>query len=158
MPLTANTDKIYVLKVALDGCRRIWRRIAIRGDQTLGDLHQEIFDAFERYDEHLYTFYLAPKTVKLTRASAYRNGKRYSHPGALDNLWHGEAKNAEETTIASLCLSEKQVILYLFDFGDDWWHVITVEKVDADPATAAYYPSVIAERGEAPAQYPQLEE
>ncbi len=33
--------------------KKIWRRIAIRGNQTLDDLHETIFDAFDReeYDE-----------------------------------------------------------------------------------------------------------
>lgn len=35
---------IVILKVALDGLRGTWRRIAIRDDQTLGDLHAAIFN------------------------------------------------------------------------------------------------------------------
>jgi hypothetical protein len=32
------------------------RTIQMRGDQTLEDLHHAIFDAFDRFDEHLYEF------------------------------------------------------------------------------------------------------
>src|SRR5437762_10819730 len=32
------------------------RTIQIRGDQTLEDLHQAIFDAFGRWEEHMYEF------------------------------------------------------------------------------------------------------
>ena len=150
---------IVILKVALDGRRGTWRRIAIRDDQTLGDLHAAIYHAFDRYDEHLYTFYVAPKSVKLTRASAHRNGIRYSHPAALDNLMSGIGeKNAEKTTIASLRLSTGQVFLYLFDFGDEWWHVVTVEQTDAEADAALRYPAVIAKRGESPAQYAEYDE
>ena len=150
---------VIILKVALDGRRGTWRRIAIHSDQTLGDLHAAIFNAFDRYDEHLYTFYVAPKTVKLTRASAHRNAMSYSHPAALDNLMGGRGeKNAEKTTIASLRLSADQVFLYLFDFGDEWWHVITVEQTDAEVDGALRYPAVIAKRGESPAQYAEYDE
>lgn len=151
---------ITILKVALDGRRGTWRRIAIRNDQTLGDLHLAIFHAFDRYDEHLYTFYVAPKTVKLTRASAYRNGTPYSHPAAIENSMMGsrEEKNAEMTTIASLRLSAGQVFLYLFDFGDEWWHVITVEQTGVEADVALRYPAVIAKRGESPAQYAAYDE
>jgi hypothetical protein len=154
-----KSNIIYILKVALDGRRGIWRRIAIRAEQTLGDLHTAIYHAFDRYDEHLYTFYVNEKTVKLTRASAYSNAMRYSHPDALDSLmgWRDE-KNAERTTIASLRLSVGQVIMYLFDFGDDWWHVITVEKTDAESDPALRYPAVIAKRGESPTQYAEEDE
>ena len=34
----------------------ISRTIQIRGDQTLKDLHHAIFDAFDRFDEHLFEF------------------------------------------------------------------------------------------------------
>lgn len=49
---------MFVFKVALKGARRIWHRIAIRSDQTLDDLHKAIFNAFDRYDEHIYSFYI----------------------------------------------------------------------------------------------------
>ena len=48
---------IYTFKVKLKFAKRIWRRIDIRSDQTLKNLHDIIFTAFDRYDEHLYTFY-----------------------------------------------------------------------------------------------------
>ena len=162
-------SNVYIMKVALDGKRGTWRRIAIRGDQTLNDLHLTIFDAFDRYDEHLFTFYVAPKTVKLTRRNAYEKAAaKYSDPRALDDGGFGDdgfgsrkrprARNAEQTTMASLGLSEGQVILYLFDFGDEWWHVTTVEQTDAEPDPALQYPSIIAQRGESPARYAEEEE
>jgi hypothetical protein len=159
----AQTPKVYVLKVALDGKRGTWRRIAIRGDQTLDDLHAAIFKAFDRYDAHLYTFYVAPVGVKLTRRNAWEvaSGK-YSHHGALlfDGAFGEQSreKDAAKTTIASLRLSVGQVFLYLFDFGDEWWHAITVEDTKAVPDPALRYPAVIATRGESPAQYAEDEE
>ena len=47
---------IFVLKVALEGDKSVWRRIAFRGDQTLDDVHEAVYRAFDRYDEHLYSF------------------------------------------------------------------------------------------------------
>jgi len=52
-----ETKHIYTLKVKLKFAKSSWRRITIRGDQTLKDLHHAIFRAFDRYDEHLYAFY-----------------------------------------------------------------------------------------------------
>lgn len=34
----------------------VYRVIEMRGDQTLASLHEAIFDAFKRDDEHLYQF------------------------------------------------------------------------------------------------------
>jgi len=155
--------RIIIFKVALDRRRGTWRRIALRDDQTLGDLHAAIFRAFDRYDEHLYTFYIATKAVKLTRGNAHEKAVKYSHPQALDAGGEWDAgvggrklpreKSAEQTTLASLRLSVGQVFLYLFDFGDEWWHVITVEETTAESDPNLRYPAVIATRGASPSQY-----
>ncbi len=47
--------------------------------------------------------------------------------------------------------------MYLFDFGDEWWHDITVEQTDA-PAEKGKYPRIVEEHGKAPPQYPDLDE
>lgn len=46
---------------------------------------------------------------------------------------------------------------YLFDFGDMWWHEVTVEQIDAK-SEPGKHPRVIATRGESPPQYPDLDE
>ena len=151
---------IYILKVALEGDRSIWRRIAIRGDQTLDDLHAAIYQAFDRDDEHLYAFYIGTKIGKQTRRQFLRNAMRYMPPYALDSYMEreGEAKNVEKSTIASLHLVARQGFYYLFDFGDEWWHFITVENIDAEMDPKLRYPTVIDRRGESPAQYEYEEE
>ena len=55
---TRTGSKIeYQFKVRLKQRRSIWRSVVLRGNQTLEDLHEAIFMAFERYDAHLYSFY-----------------------------------------------------------------------------------------------------
>jgi hypothetical protein len=49
------------------------------------------------------------------------------------------------------------LFFYLFDFGDDWWHEITVESVDA-PAEKGKYPRIVETHGNSPPQYPEDEE
>src|SRR5262249_9865238 len=53
------------------------RTIQIRGDQTLEDLHHAVFDAFGRFDEHMYEFQFGkgpmdPKGPRYVLPSAYR--------------------------------------------------------------------------------------
>ncbi len=55
-----KTWSIYTFKVALKGAKGIWRRIEVAGKQTLDDLHEAIFEAFDREEEHLYSFYFPP--------------------------------------------------------------------------------------------------
>lgn len=149
---------VYVFKVALQGNKRIWRRIAVRSDQTLDDFHQAIFKAFDRDDEHLYSFYF-PSPGSRGRA-VLRTALEYAHPGYVEegDFFGGKrVHNAAEAALGTLGLASGQRILYLFDFGDSWWHEVTVERTDA-PVEAETYPCVVEKRGESPPQYPGDEE
>jgi len=62
----------------------ISRTIQIRGDQTLEDLHHAIFDAFDRFDEHMYEF-------QFGKGPMDRKAPRYVLPNA-DDLDMGDGK------------------------------------------------------------------
>jgi hypothetical protein len=63
MARRTHSEDEYRFKVNLKGAKRIWRLIAMRGDQTLDDLYEGIFRAFDRFDDHLYSFYF-PKAPR----------------------------------------------------------------------------------------------
>ena len=150
-----DTGAVCVLQVALAGTDKIWRKIAIREGQTLHDLHYIIFDAFDRDDEHMYSFFFPHSPLKrLDVRKIYRSSDEYTHPYAYENAgpFSSEGQNAAETPIQSLNLSEGQVFYYLFDFGDEWWHEITVEKT-GETADNGNYPRIVERKGESPEQY-----
>src|SRR3954454_24316954 len=55
----------------------ISRTIQIRGDQTLEDLHRAIFDAFGRWEEHMYEFQFGQGPMD-------PEAPRYVLPGAFE--------------------------------------------------------------------------
>jgi hypothetical protein len=122
------------------------RVIRIRGDQTLEDLHAAIFDAFDRWDEHMYEFQFGkgPNDPK---------GKRYVLPTGFDPGEKNIAGDVVETTIDSLGLKVDQAFGYWFDFGDDWWHQINVLAID-DKVPKGKFPKVTKRVGKSPPQYP----
>ena len=126
----------------------ISRTIQIRGDQTLGRLHETIFDAFDREDEHLYEFQIGGAGPMDPEA------KRYAHPMARADPFPTGATvgDAERTTLASLGLEADEIFGYWFDFGDDWWHQIDVVEIEAE-APRGRFPKVTARIGESPPQY-----
>lgn len=151
--------------------QEVWRTIGIRGDQTLEDLHWAIYDAFDRYDPHMYEFHFGKKPHD-------RKAKRYVMPEVLEDdmalsfafgmLLGREAADAglsaedfpvEEdatvTTIGSLPLKPRSVFWYWFDFGDDWWHKIKVVSIEKEYPKDEY-PKVVDRVGESPPQYPHL--
>lgn len=123
----------------------ISRTIKIQGDQTLEKLHHAVFDAFDRFDNHMYEFQFGkgPNDPK---------GKRYVLPEAFDARERNVAGNVAETPIDSLDLKVGQAFGYWFDFGDDWWHQINVAAID-DEVPKGKYPKVVKRVGKSPPQY-----
>ena len=151
---SSDTGSICVLKVALAESNKIWRKIEIREGQTLHNLHDIIFDAFDRDDEHMYSFFFPHSRQKFNPRKIYKSSDEYAHPYVCEEneMLDGEVQDASKTTIKSLDLTEKQVFYYLFDFGDEWWHEITVEKTDG-VADNGEYPRIVERKGESPEQY-----
>ena len=152
-PIAKPPVRIHSLEVVLtngpvsekfaDKNPMVSRTIQIRGDQTLEELHEAIFHAFGRYDEHLYEFQFGQRPMD-------RRGNRYVAPGVGDE--DPDAFPADETTIDSLELKTRKRFFYWFDFGDDWMHQIVVKAIE--PGTArGKYPKLIAKVGKNPPQY-----
>lgn len=107
-----------VLRVALAHSKPvIWRRIVIPEAFTLEQLHRVVQCAFSWLDYHLYEFRIG--------------GRRFERPEV-----EAEGENAAEATLASFQFIKGARFTYVYDFGDDWEHKITVEEVallpDAD--------------------------
>jgi hypothetical protein len=143
---------IFIFKVALSGRKSIWRKIAIKGNQTLDDLHGMIFDAFDRDDEHLYSFFFPLKAGKITPRKLYHESVEYTSHNTFEFGEDDGQKDASKAKISALKLKKKQVFYYLFDFGDEWWHEISVEEIDAE-AEKGKYPRIVEQKGKSPPQY-----
>ena len=128
------------------------RTIEIRGEQTLARLHAAIFEAFDRFDEHLYEFQIGGNKPMDPRATRYGLPEPPSPFGPRDPV-----RSAARTRIDSLGLEVGDGFGYWFDFGDDWWHTIRVEAI-AEVAPKGRCPRVAARIGEGPPQYADWEE
>ncbi len=125
----------------------ISRTIEIRGDQALAKLHEAIFEAFDRDDEHMYEFQVGGK------GPMDRKARRYVLPMGENPFEDPKPVGAvTRTTVDALGLKNGQVFGYWFDFGDDWWHQINVLSIK-DNASAGRYPRVTVEVGQSPPQY-----
>lgn len=153
---------LITMKVALAFAPEIWRKIAIRDDQTFDDLHHAIFEAFDRFDEHLYTFYhpkKPPRDKKRINRNALRDAQEYSCDETYFDPFFEDKPNVESsgTKLRKLNLQKGEVLYYLFDFGDEWWHIITVESVE-EMAKKGKYPCILEKHGASPPQYPDFDE
>ena len=60
--------------------------------------------------------------------------------------------DARTTTLDDLALKLHRVFGYLFDFGDEWFHQVQVERIEQAIPTVTY-PRVIKRVGKSPPQY-----
>src|SRR5204863_5260061 len=105
---------LYRFQVKLAWKKSVWRRIELRGDQTLHDLHRMMQFAFDLGDDHLYAFYLGGK--------AWDTLSEYASPLS-------DGRSAARYRLESLPLTMGQRFLYIYDFGDDIRFAITLEAV-----------------------------
>ncbi len=129
---------------------QVTRTIEIRGDQTLADLHQMIFVAFDRAEEHLYEFQLKGQGPNDPNADRYGVAMDLQ-----DGLGIPTAGDVAQTPIGTLGLAVEELFGYWFDFGDDWWHQVRVMAI-TELQPKVKYPRVTHRIGASPPQYAEL--
>lgn len=128
------TETVARLHIALaDTDPLIWRRVDMPVDASLKMLHDVIQGAMGWLDYHLWEF--------------EADDKRYGLP---DPDWEDDspfaAKNIKLKTLLDRGVRQ---LLYTYDMGDNWEHVVTVEAVeDGQPGTK--YPRYVDGERRAP--------
>jgi hypothetical protein len=143
--------QVYVFRAKLVGLTSVKRRIGVRSDQTLADLHFALQDAFGWDNEHLYAFWLDGRFWSLD-ATEYSHPQHAKAQNPNGKLWDmPETKSADAERLESLELEHDQKIAYSFDFGDEWRVELTVADIAADDG--GRYPALLQSIGKAPPQY-----
>lgn len=107
----------YQFKIQLQNISNppVWRRIVVPGHFTFYRFHQVIQEAFGWQDYHLFQF--SP-------------GSFGTSPVIADpKLVEDEITECYRIKIPDIFKSEGQTFSYIYDFGDDWHHKITLEKI-----------------------------
>lgn len=107
---------MYQLKILLTGSMPpIWRRVLVPMDMPLKDFHLVIQTVMGWENSHLHAF--------------MKDGTTYQGEiSEEDKLFSSNLKDYKGIRISDLLTEEKEKINYVYDFGDDWHHVITLEK------------------------------
>lgn len=135
-PATAKApERILVLRIDLAHLKpAIWRRLEVPAGITLAQLHRVIQMAFDWDDSHLHGFEIG--------------GQRYGQPMPdpfgmeMDDLDERKFRLGDVASVGSR-------FTYTYDFGDDWHHLIKVEKALA-PTPDVRYPRCVAGKNAAP--------
>ena len=149
-----DNDSVFLIKVSLLHDKKTYRKIAIGSEQTLDELHEAIFDAFHREEEHLYTFFFPKKPT--TSKRVIMKSPAISPPIDNDSIDFGQDGSSVEITIGELRLKPGQKFYYLFDWGDEWWHELTFEgEIEFQ---GEELPAVTVKKGDSPPQYPEWDD
>jgi hypothetical protein len=103
---------IYQLKVWLQGISPlVWRRLLVRSDSTIADLHYTIQIAMGWSDVHLNRFHI--------------HGQDFGvyHDGGICF-----SDNPEKVLLSAFGFRTRERFFYEYDFGDEWLHEVRIEK------------------------------
>lgn len=149
--------KMYQFRVSIIGIPKLYRIIEASENCTFDNLHDVIFKAFDRFDEHLYSFFITRKDTKNMR-NIY-DAPEITHPMNVDDImdFGRMKKSTDKIRIGDVGLNEKEIFHYLFDFGDVWWHRIKVQNV-REVKSKKKHIKLIKSMGESPPQYPDYDD
>ncbi len=102
----------------------VYRDVLVDPAIPLPKLHKLIQVAMGWEDEHMHAFAVPLKNERYYSVPASR---RFEKPDAVN--WGEPAHNEARFKLQDVMAAPKDKLLYLYDFGDDWEHVITLKAV-----------------------------
>lgn len=112
----------------------VWRRVTVPANFSFAQFHIVIQRSFGWMNAHLYQF----------SEKGYGSDVFIGEP--YDDDWH-EVKDSNNIKLSKVFRSKGQHYTYIYDFGDDWLHKITLEDIDERKAAQA---DCIAGKGACP--------
>ena len=123
----SKPKKVYRLKVTLHEVQPpVWRRVLVPSDITLARLHRILQDVMGWTNSHLHCFEVA--------------GRRFGMMGIEEDA--PDLEDERRARLATVLPRKGAKLLYRYDYGDDWEHVITLEEI-AVPDHRHTYPLCI---------------
>jgi len=113
----------FLFKIQIQGISKppVWRKLLVPEDFTFNSFHKAIQNAFGWYDSHNYEFSPSGWGSSPSIGSQF---EKYFDDGA--------EKDANMVKLKDIFKKENQKFMYIYDFGDEWRHKITLEKIIAE--------------------------
>ena len=147
----ARPEQVHELKITLKNSKPpIWRQVAVPSDIPLGDLHWVIQIVMGWTNSHLHQFIIPsnrPRPTKDEIHSMRMKGQwhklaEYTRRGRLFSDPRFELEDIEDERKVKLCElapDVKSKLIYEYDFGDGWNHIIEAKKI-GPPQENVNYP------------------
>ena len=119
----AAADAILRLKVTLvEVDPAVWRRLLVPAGGTLAKLHRTLQDAMGWTNSHLHCFEVA--------------GRRIGRVGVEEDS--PELEDERRVKVWSVLPEKGAMLVYRYDYGDDWEHLVEVEEVTSPDRRHSY--------------------
>lgn len=127
-------DRVYRLRIVLEGTEpQVWRLVEVPGDLRLAHLHLVIQVVMDWEHSHLHAFEFGKRRYSEEGGPGFDTGD-------LDEF---------EARVGDVLSRKGSKGVYVYDFGDDWRHLIVVEATgEAEPDT--FYPRMLDGHGGGP--------
>jgi Plasmid pRiA4b ORF-3-like protein len=120
--MVPRTKQIFRLKVSLNEVAPpVWRALLVPADVTLAKLHQILQDAMGWTDSHLHCFEVGDRRI-----------------GMLDVDEGKQLEDERRVRLRDVMPRPGAHVVYRYDYGDDWEHIIVLESVDERDDRLAY--------------------
>jgi hypothetical protein len=131
-------ERVFQFKVTLKGVKpAVWRRFQVPESYTFWDLHVAIQDVFGWDDYHLHEFELMnPESGEIATIGI---------PEGM-GLFEREILAGWKQRISAWFSKDYRSALYTYDFGDEWEHIVKLEKILPREAKKKYPVCVAGKR------------
>ncbi|MBF0565950.1 MAG: plasmid pRiA4b ORF-3 family protein [Nitrospirae bacterium] len=131
--------QIYQFKITLKDIKPpVWRRIMVPGTFTFENLHFTIQDAMGWSDSHLHAFFIVNPATGMKEEIGNPNGG-----DPFDDVDDSEILSGRKKMISRYFTIGNKKANYVYDFGDNWEHVVLLEKILPRDDTSIKYPVCI---------------
>jgi hypothetical protein len=131
-------ERVFQFKVTLKGIKpAVWRRFQVPESYTFWDLHVAIQDVFGWDDYHLHEFELMNPESGEIAAIGIPEGM---------GLFEREILAGWKQRISAWFSKDYRSALYTYDFGDEWEHLVKLEKILPREAKKKYPVCVAGKR------------
>ncbi|KAA1475824.1 hypothetical protein DENSPDRAFT_842694 [Dentipellis sp. KUC8613] len=128
-------DRDYTLKIVMDdihdaaGNDRIWREFRVSGGLSISALADKVLTPLmgwvRNYHAHAFTVHKDGAVYGPTESKAID----MMHTQSIGYGAVPEKSNRGVWTLAHLLQAEGETMIWLYDYGDNWRHIITVEEI-----------------------------
>lgn len=116
--------KIFQFKIQLQNINKppIWRKVEVNANDTFYDLHNIIQGTMGWYNAHLHQFLVGYRSIGI--------------PSPHDFM---DTEDGRKIKLSQFFKNPKDRIMYEYDFGDGWQHIVTLEAT-VKPEPGVTYP------------------